>query len=89
MIAADDGGGRQLPDAIDDLVRIRAIADQIAQNERVIVLAGGGERRVERLDVRVDVAENQVFHQYPIHSSRCSTTSGTGRVASMRTCASA
>ena len=68
----------------DDVVRIGAVADEVTEHERVIVAPRGRQHRFERLNVRVDVAEDQVNHQNPTHSSSRSTTSGTGCVPSMR-----
>ncbi len=82
----------QLTDAIDHRIRIGAVADQIAEHEDRIVRAGLGQRRFERLEIGVHVADDEVFHnsarvQKSTHSSNRPTTSATGRVASIRTCA--
>ena len=54
--------GRQRPDAIDDGVRIGAVADEIAEHQHVIVGARRGEHGVERLEIGVDVTDNEISH---------------------------
>ncbi len=45
-------------DLLDDRVGIGAVADEIAEHERAVVgqILGGGEHRLERLHVGVNVA---------------------------------
>src|SRR5690348_7661317 len=87
VVAANERSVGESADAIDDRIWIGAIADQIAEHKDGVVLGRRGERRLEGFEVCVDVAEHQVAHQYPIHSRIRSTISGTGPVASTRTCA--
>src|SRR5687767_256733 len=89
VIASNDLRRRHGLDAIDDGVGVGAVADQVAEDEHAIeaLAGGGGEHGVERLEVRVDVADDEVTHQKPIQASRRSTTSSTGREPSIRTCA--
>ena len=84
VIAPNKRRGRECPDAIDDGIRVRPVADKIPEHERVIVTAGCVQHGVKRLDVGVNVAEDKIF-QNPIHSRMRSAISGTGRDASMRT----
>jgi hypothetical protein len=77
---------RQQFDPIDHRIGVRAVADQIAQYQHLVPLAGRSlQDRGQGLEVGMHVAEDQVAHQKPIHSSSCSTTSGTGLVESSRT----
>ena len=64
MIAADEGCGRKRQDAIDDRIRIGAVADEISEHERVIVAARGSQHRVERLQIGVDVADDEISHLF-------------------------
>ncbi len=65
VIAADDGVRLQAADAIDDGVRVGAVAHQVAEHQDALVgnLAGGVEHGLERLEIRVDVTQDQVAHQ--------------------------
>ena len=64
VIAADDGDRVQRANAIDDFVRRRAVADEIAEDEQVIPGAGAASSTaVERLDVRVNVGNDQIAHR--------------------------
>src|SRR5438477_497652 len=65
LAAAHDGHRIEGLDACDDGVGVGAVADQIAENERAIVAAPGclGEAGAERLEVRVDIGEDEVAHQ--------------------------
>src|SRR5262245_12154924 len=89
MVASNDRGSRQPANAIDDGVRVGAVADEIAEYEDGIDLSRSRERRLEGLEVRVDVTYDQITHQNSTHASTRSTISGTGPVASMRTWACA
>jgi len=63
VVAADDGRGLQGPDTIDDRVGLRAVADEIAEHDRAIPASLGVlEDGVERVDVGVDVREDEVAH---------------------------
>ena len=84
VIASNERRGRERPYAIDDGIRVRTVTDKIPEYERVIVTAGCVQHGVKRLDVGVNVAEDEIF-QNPIHSRMRSAISGTGRDASMRT----
>src|SRR4030095_14592934 len=87
VIAANDDRARDRSHALDHRVGIGTVADQIAQHEHASDVAGCGERGLERFEVGVNVADDQVTHQYSIQANTRSTTSGTGPVASTRTCA--
>ena len=56
--------GDEAAHAIDDAVRLGAVADEIAEHDHGVVAVRGGrvEHGVERVDVRVDVAQDQVAH---------------------------
>ena len=62
MVASDDLGNRQRTDAIDHGVRIGAVADQVAEHQDAVVVARGVQRRLERLEVPVNIADNEVGH---------------------------
>ena len=85
MIAANERG-RQRTNPIDDRVGVGAISDQIAEHERMIVRTRSREHCVERLEIGMNVADDEI-PQKSIHSRMRSTISGTGREASIRTCA--
>jgi hypothetical protein len=65
VIPADDGVRLQAADAVHDCVRVGAVADEVAEHQDAVVgnLAGGVEHRLEGLEVRVDVTQDQVAHQ--------------------------
>ena len=50
--------------AFDDGVGVRAVADEVAEDQRVREAARGGvgEARVERFEVRVDVGQDEITH---------------------------
>ena len=61
MIAPDDRDRIEAADAIDDAVRLAAVADQVAEHEQAVPLAvDRGQYRLERVEVGVDVGENEV-----------------------------
>ena len=63
VVPANDDVGRQLADAIDDEVRLRTVADEVAEHEHAVPPAGGVlEDRLERVRVGVDVGKEQVAH---------------------------
>ena len=86
VVAADERRGAERADAIDHRVRIRAVADEIAEHERMVVVAGRVQHGLERLEIGVNVADDEIL-QNPIHSRMRSTISATGRLASTRMCA--
>ena len=63
MVAADDGDGVELADAIDDLVRRRAVADEVAEDEEMVPGALGVEHGRQGVDVGVNVRDDQVAHR--------------------------
>ena len=93
VIAANHRLGLERADAVDDGVRRGAVADQVAEHEDAIPRRGGGEDGLERIDVGVDVRQDQVAHIAHIFSRRstiCSAISSAGAApASTRTCACA
>ena len=54
---------RKGPHAVDDGVRVGAVSNQIAEHEHGIGPAARLEGRVERLEVRVNVAEDEIPHR--------------------------
>ena len=64
VIASHDRVRFEGTNEIDDLVRLRAVADEIAKNEQAVeaLRAGVGKDRFEGIHVRVDIADYQVAH---------------------------
>lgn len=63
VVIADDGGQVGLPEQqIGALVGVCAVADQIAQKQRGVELAGGFENGFQGLEVGVDVTQDEVAH---------------------------
>ena len=94
VVAADRGGDGQIAQAVDDQVRLGAVAHQIAQQQQLQIAVAGrvGQHAVERVDVGVNVTQDEVTHRSyaPSHSTTWSARSPTdARDASSRTCACA
>ena len=64
VIATDDGDRIELPHEIDDRIGRRAIPDEIAEDDDMIPGAvwGGIEHRFERLEIGVNIRQDQVAH---------------------------
>ena len=74
MVAAHDRGRRECPDPRDHGIRIGPVPDQVAQHECLVVAAACCvvETRVEGLEVRVDISEDEIAHAglYELRASR-------------------
>ncbi len=62
VIATDDRPDPKATHALDDSIGVGAVADEIAQHERAVVAGGRRQRRLERLEVGVNVAQDEIFH---------------------------
>ena len=65
VVAADHRVRVEAAHPLDDRVRIGAVAHQVAQHQHPVVgdAGGGVEHGLERLDVGMDVAQDEVTHQ--------------------------
>jgi hypothetical protein len=91
VIAAHDRDRFELLHALDHHVRIRAVADEVAEHECLVEGPGAGVREagVECLEVRVDVGQHEITHQCSSQSMSCSTRASTPtHTAASRTYAS-
>ena len=72
MVAANNGRDGQPLDQVDHFVRIGAVPHHVTEDEDALVVIGGRERGLQRVEIRVDVADDEVLHgvaidcQYPI-----------------------
>jgi hypothetical protein len=64
VIAANERVGRDFPDLLDDRVRVRAVPDEIAEHQDLVVAdrLRCDQHCIERLHIRVNVTENEVSH---------------------------
>jgi hypothetical protein len=64
VVAPDDGRWPKFLNTGDDRVRVGPIADEIAEDEHLIVTprSGVGQARLERFEVCVYVGEDEVSH---------------------------
>ena len=65
MIAAHDSGRRQSAHAVDHGVGVGAVADQIAEDEGLVVSTSlrMAQNRFERLEVRVNIGQDEIAHR--------------------------
>src|SRR5262249_20256611 len=78
VVAADDCLWFEIANQFDDSVRIRTIADDVAEDERLFVasLARVDQTRGQSFEVRVDVGQDQIAHQASSQWTSSSTIAG-------------
>src|SRR5262245_9577383 len=87
VVAANDRRWVDLTNALDDGVGIGAVANQITKYQDSVtpMLRGCLKHGIERLEIAVDVAEDQIAAHSSLSTSRSSSSSGLARDASSLT----
>ncbi len=62
IVIAAHVDARERADGVDDLVRIGAVADDVAEVPKLVEGAGGGEHGLKSLEVAVDVGDDEGAH---------------------------
>jgi hypothetical protein len=78
VVAPDDGLRVECANRLNDLVRIRPIADDVAKNERLVVASSPRvlQACIQSFEVRVNVSQQQIAHQASSQWASSSTIAG-------------